>query len=60
MYTLMQKRPILHALVWIALYIATVILGDELSAATNFAYVTPVLVIGLSGLLVVYLDGYSL
>jgi len=51
----MQKKPILHALIWIFLYIVVVNIGDIVRAATDAAYATAVLVIAFAALMTVYL-----
>lgn len=63
MNTLMQKKPVLHAVIWILAYIATVSIGDSLSAAAGISYGTGAMLLALSSVLVLYLkkhDGFRI
>lgn len=55
MSNLMEKKPILHAVLWIAIYIAAVNAGDAWSEATGMPYITGILLILLSAVLFAYL-----
>lgn len=55
MRKLMEKRPILHAVLWIILYIVVVNAGDALSEAAGAPYMTGILLIFLSAALLFYL-----
>ena len=67
MNKLMEKRPILHAVIWIIIYIAMVNIGDALSELTGVANsVTSAVSIAFSIVLVLYLkknncfEGYGI
>lgn len=51
----MMKNPVLHALFWILTYVVTVNIGDFLSEILELPYITAILVILLSIVLVIYL-----
>lgn len=51
----MKNEPILHAVLWIVLYIVLVNVGDRISEITGVSYMTGVLLILLSAVLLVYL-----
>lgn len=55
MNKLMANKPILHAILWILLYIVLVNAGDALSDAMHFPYMTGILLLFLSTVLLVYL-----
>jgi len=55
MSNLLVKQPILHAILWIILYVAAVNAGDVLSETTGMAYLTGVILIVLSIMLFLYL-----
>lgn len=55
MNRLMTSRPILHAILWIVLYIALVNTGDGISEITGIPYTTGVLLLLLSAILLIYL-----
>lgn len=59
MNKLMEKKPVLHAVIWIMIYIVTVNIGDALSESTGAAYWTGVLLLALSVALVLYLTKSS-
>lgn len=59
MNTLMQKKPVLHAVIWILAYIATVSIGDSLSASTGFSYGTGAMLLALSLVLILYLKKHA-
>lgn len=56
MNKLMEKKPVLHAVLWIIIYIVLVNIGDALSEQLKVGYIaTGVLVLALSAVLVLYL-----
>ena len=56
MNKLMGKKPVLHAVLWIMIYIVLVNIGDALSEQMNVAHLaTSVLLLALSAVLVLYL-----
>lgn len=59
MNKLMKKKPVLHAVIWIMIYIVAVNIGDALSESTGGAYWTGVLLLALSVVLVLYLKKIS-
>lgn len=55
MNKLMEEKPILHAVLWIVIYILVVSIGDNLSKFTGVACFTAVLLIILSFVLTLYI-----
>ena len=55
MYALMQKRPVLHAVAWILIYLVLFNVGEGIAEATGFAYATAALVLALAIVMVIYL-----
>lgn len=55
MRNLLKKKPVLHAILWIILYIAAVNVGDMVSGTTGIACLTGVILIVLSIVLFLYL-----
>lgn len=55
MRKLQQTRPIRHAIIWIAVYIVTVNIGDALGEQLQFPGLTSILLLALSTVLLVYL-----
>lgn len=56
MRKLLEKKPILHAVAWILLYILVVNMGDGLSAQTGVSNsMTSLLLVGFSAVLLLYL-----
>lgn len=55
MNKLMVEKPILHAVIWIVIYIAAVNVGDALSGSTGVACLTGLLLLALSVVLILYL-----
>ncbi len=59
MNKLMKKKPVLHAVLWILIYIVSVNIGEALNEATGAGYWTSALVLILSGILLIYLKKIS-
>jgi len=55
MKMVLHSKPVLHAVIWILMYLAAVSIGDSLTASTGFAYSTGILLFALSIVLVMYL-----
>lgn len=55
MRKLQDTKPLLHALIWIGIYIVAVNIGDILSEVLRFPELTSLVLIALSIVLVVYL-----
>jgi len=55
MSKLMESRPVMHAILWIVLYIVLVNVGDALSETTGIPYMTGALLLFLSAVLLTYL-----
>ncbi|PWC04592.1 CPBP family intramembrane glutamic endopeptidase [Mycetocola zhujimingii] len=55
MRKLQDTKPVLHALIWIGIYIAAVNVGDIVGGAMGFPELTGLVLIGLSIVLVIYL-----
>ena len=55
MNKLMEKKPILHAILWILIYVVMVNIGDMLSELTEFPYLTGLLLLALSVFMALYL-----
>ena len=56
MNNLMGKKPVLHAVLWIMIYVVLVNIGDALSKLTNVAHLpTSILLLALTVALVLYL-----
>lgn len=51
----LQTKRILHAVLWILLYVYLVHLGDSINLNNNIAYATPILLTGLVIVLVIYM-----
>ncbi len=56
MNNLIIKKPIFHAVLWILIYVVTVNMGEALYETTGFAYWTALLLAGLSGIMILYLQ----
>ncbi len=55
MRKLQDIKPIWHALIWIAVYIVAVNIGDLVGEQLNFPGVTSLVLVALSGVLLLYL-----
>lgn len=55
MNMVLYKKPVLHAVIWILIYLAAVSIGDSLTVSTGFVYSTGILLLALSLVLVLYL-----
>ena len=55
MRKLQDTKPILHALIWVAIYIVAVNIGDNLGEVVQFPELTSIVLVVLSIVLIVYL-----
>ena len=55
MRKLQDTKPILHALIWVAIYIVAVNSGDNLGEVVQFPELTSIVLVVLSIVLIVYL-----
>ena len=57
MRKLQDTKTIWHSLIWVAIYIVVVNIGDSLGELFNFAELTRIALIALSGLFLIYMRG---
>lgn len=55
MEKLMEKKPLLHAILWIVIYIVLFNIGENLKEAAGFAFFTAVVLLALAAALAVYI-----